>query len=32
MTHPSLLAWKIAQTEEPGGLESRGSQKSLGTV
>ena len=21
-THPSILAWKISQTEEPGGLQS----------
>ena len=25
-THSSLLAWKIPQTEEPGGLQSMGSQ------
>ena len=24
---PSILAWRIPQTEEPGGLESMGSQK-----
>ena len=27
-THPSLLAWKIPWTEEPGGLQSTGSQES----
>ena len=26
-THPSILAWKIPWTEEPGGLQSMGSQK-----
>ena len=26
-THFSILAWKIPWTEEPGGLESRGSQR-----
>ena len=26
-THFSLLAWKIPQTEEPGGLQSLGSQR-----
>ena len=26
-THLSILAWKIPQTEEPGGLESTGSQR-----
>ena len=30
-THPSILAWKIPQTEEPGGLQSMGSQE-LGTA
>ena len=25
-THPSILAWEIAWTEEPGGLQSTGSQ------
>ena len=25
-THPSILAWKILWTEEPGGLQSMGSQ------
>ena len=27
-THPSVLAWKIAWTEEPGGLQSVESQES----
>ena len=27
-THSSILAWKIPWTEEPGGLQSRGSHKS----
>ena len=26
-THPSILAWKIPWTEEPGGLQSTGSQR-----
>ena len=26
-THPSILAWEIQWTEEPGGLQSTGSQK-----
>ena len=26
-THSSILAWKISQTEEPGGLWSIGSQR-----
>ena len=26
-THPSILAWRIPWTEEPGGLQSRGSQR-----
>jgi len=26
-THSSVLAWRIAQTEEPGGLQSVGSQR-----
>ena len=26
-THPSTLAWKIPWTEEPGGLQSMGSQR-----
>ena len=26
-THSSILAWKIPQTEEPGGLQSMGLQK-----
>ena len=25
--HSSILAWKISQTEEPGGLQSMGSQR-----
>ena len=27
-THSSILAWEIPQIEEPGGLQSMGSQKS----
>ena len=27
-THPSILAWEIPWTEEPGGLQSMGLQKS----
>ena len=27
-THTSILAWEIPWTEEPGGLQSMGSQKS----
>ena len=27
-THSSILGWKIPWTEEPGGLQSKGSQKS----
>ena len=27
VTHPSVLAWEIPWTEEPGGLQSMGSQK-----
>ena len=27
-THSSILAWEIPWTEEPGGLQSRGLQKS----
>ena len=27
-THCSILAWRIPETEEPGGLQSMGSQKS----
>ena len=27
-THSRILAWEIPWTEEPGGLQSRGSQKS----
>ena len=26
-THPSLLAWRTPRTEEPGGLQSVGSQR-----
>ena len=26
-THPSILAWKIPRTEEPGGLQTMGSQR-----
>ena len=26
-THSSVLAWRIPQTEEPGGLQSMGSQR-----
>ena len=26
-THSSILAWKISRTEEPGGLQSLGSQR-----
>ena len=26
-THPSILAWKIPWSEEPGGLQSMGSQR-----
>ena len=26
-THSSILAWRIAWTEEPGGLQSTGSQR-----
>ena len=26
-THYSILAWKIPQTQEPGGLQSMGSQR-----
>ena len=29
-THPSVLAWRIPWTEEPGGLESKGSQSRAG--
>ena len=28
-THSSILAWRIPGTEEPGGLQSMGSQKTL---
>ena len=27
VTHSSILAWRTPQTEEPGGLESMGSQR-----
>ena len=27
VTHSSILAWKILWTEEPGGLQSMGSQR-----
>ena len=27
-THSNILAWRIPWTEEPGGLQSRGSQES----
>ena len=27
-THSSILAWRIPKTEEPGGLQSMGSQES----
>ena len=30
VTHASILAWRIPQTEEPGGLQSRGSQSETG--
>ena len=30
-THSSILAWKIPWTEEPGGLQSMGSQKARHT-
>ena len=26
-THPSILVWEIPWTEEPGGLQSKGSQR-----
>ena len=29
-THSSILAWKIPWTEEPGGLQSTGSQRVIG--
>ena len=31
-THSSILAWEIAWTEEPGGLQSTGSQESQSLV
>ena len=27
VTHSSILAWKIPRTEDPGGLQSMGSQR-----
>ena len=30
-THSSILAWRVPWTEEPGGLQSRGSQGSDAT-
>ena len=30
-THSSIFAWRIPWTEEPGGLQSRGSQESDST-
>ena len=29
-THSSILAWRIPRTEEPGGLQSMGSQREYG--
>ena len=29
-THSSILAWRIPWTEEPGGLQSMGSQSQIG--
>ena len=31
-THSSILAWRIPWTEEPGGLQSMGSQRDLDTT
>ena len=31
-THSSILAWRIPETEEPGGLQSMGSQKKSDTT
>ena len=31
-THSSVLAWEIPWTEEPGGLQSTGSQESVDTT
>ena len=31
-THSSILAWRIPKTEEPGGLQSMGSQIVVGLV
>ena len=28
-THSSILAWRIPRTEEPGGLQSMGSQRDM---
>ena len=28
-THPNILAWRIPWTEEPGGLQSMGSQRDI---
>ena len=28
-THSSILAWRISQTEKPGGLHSRGSKRDM---
>ena len=30
-THPSILAWRIPQTEEPGGLQPTGSRSQIMT-
>ena len=30
-THSSILAWEIPRTEEPGGLQSQGSQRDFMT-
>ena len=30
VTHSSILAWRIPRTEEPGGLQSMGSQREYG--
>ena len=31
-THSSILAWRISWTEEPGGLQSMGSQRTSNTT
>ena len=31
-THPSILAWKIPLTEEPGGVQSMGGLKELDAI